>query len=420
MDAGPCCKGEAADVKGGRAMALSEDVKMMMEALVIDGDPDKARHAAYRVAAHEAKAEGPGKAFCNEVIRAYRVGNGTAEDETVPEEVSQLVFIEHPEETFDTSRYYVTEQAQRIAEQVHAMRVSAPRLRALGLPARNTTMLFGPPGTGKTEMARWIAYREGLPLMYVNMSSTVDSLMGRTAKNISTVFRHAHKGSCVLMVDELDCVANTRASAVRAADGELNRTTITFMQEIDRLPAGVVLLAATNRADMLDPALLRRFAQVEEVERLPIQATRDMLEDWARGIEEQASHGVTFTAADLDACMEGYEADESVTQAIVVQRATSLLAAKLLELPELQVASTRKPLRAFRVIDPENGVDVTRDIGRMREYAEREDWAQPVRYSGDPDGFLLDDSGCLRLVARNTFAVVPAERFEVVISRLAE
>ena len=109
------------------------------------------------------------------------------------------------------------------------MRVSAPKLRALGLPARSTTMLHGAPGTGKTEMARWIAYQEGLPLMYVNMSSTVDSLMGRTARNISSIFQHAHRGSCVLMIDELDCVANTRASAVRAADGELNRTTVTFM-----------------------------------------------------------------------------------------------------------------------------------------------------------------------------------------------
>lgn len=401
-------------------MALSEDVKMMLEALVIDGDSGKARDAAYRVAAHEAMAEGPGKAFCNEVIRAYRIGNGTGVDETIPEEVSQLVFVEHPEETFDLSRYYVTDQARRIAEQVHAMRVSAPRLRALGLSARNTTMLYGPSGTGKTEMARWIAYQEGLPLMCVNMSNAVDSLMGRTAKNISTVFRHAHKGSCVLMIDELDCVANTRASAVRAADGELNRTTITFMQEIDRLPSGVILLAATNRVDMLDPALMRRFAQIEQVERLPLEASRSMLADWVRGVEAHASEGIAFSEAELDMLMDGYESDESITQATVVQRATSLLATKLMELPELQVAAARKPLRAFRIIDPENGVDVTRDVGRMREYAEREDWAQPVRYSGDPDGFLLDDAGCLRLVARNAFAVAPQGRFDVVISRLSE
>jgi MoxR-like ATPase len=402
-------------------MAMTEDVKQLLEALVIDGDPDKARDAAYRVASHEAmSSEGFNKAFCNEVVRAYRAGNGTGADESVPEEISQLVFVEHPEETFDPSRYFVTDQAERIAEQVRAMRKSAPKLRALGLPARNTTMLFGEPGTGKTEMARWIAYREGLPLMYVNMSSTVDSLMGRTAKNISSIFRYAHRGSCVLMVDELDCVANTRASGVRAADGELNRTTVTFMQEIDRLPPGVVLLAATNRADMLDPALKRRFAQAEEVERLPYEATRSMLQGWAESIENQSADDVFFSADELDGLMAGYEEHRSITQAIVVQRAISLLAGKLSNLPDAHAERGRKPLRAFRVIDPEDGVDVTRDIGRMREYAEREGWAQTLRYSGDPDGFLLDDAGQLRLAARNTFAVAPPERFKVALSRFAE
>ena len=221
------------------------------------------------------------------------------------------------------------------------------------------------------------------------------------------------------MIDELDCVANTRASAVRAADGELNRTTVTFMQEIDRLPPGVILLAATNRVDMLDPALMRRFALVERVERLPKQAARSMLGDWARSVEAHAGSAVSFTESELDSLMEGYDDDEKMTQAIIVQNATSLLAAKLLEIPELEIASAQKPLRSFRVIDPIDGVDVTYDIGRMRDYAEREDWAQHVRYSGDPDGFLLDSGGTLRLVARNTFAVVPRERFEVVLSRYA-
>lgn len=400
-------------------MELNEDVRAMMEALVIDEDAGKARDAAYRLAAQGAQLDDAYKAFYNEIARAYRLSTAARPDETVPDEVAQLVFVEHPEETFDAARYHVTDQAQRVAEQAHAMRVSAPRLRALGLPARNTTLLYGPPGTGKTELARWVAYREGLPLMYVNMSSTVDSLMGRTAKNISQIFRYAHKGACVLMIDELDCIANTRASAVRAADGELNRTTITFMQEIDRLPASVVLLAATNRVDMLDPALMRRFAQVEQVERLPLAAARAMLEAWVRSIEGQASGDVAFSEVELDTLMAGYEHDESVTQAIVVQRATSLLAAKLVEAVDAAPAAAAAPLRAFRVIDPESDVDVTHDGARMAEYAEREDWAQPLRYSGQPDGFLLDPAGRVLMRARGAYATAPDGRFEVVLSRFA-
>ena len=145
-----------------------------------------------------------------------------------------------------------------------------------------------------------------------------------------------------------------------------------------------------------------------------------MLGDWARSVESNAGSGVSFSESELDNLMEGYDGDEKMTQAVIVQNATSMLAAKLLEVPELQVASGQKPLRSFRVIDPIDGVDVTYDIGRMRDYSQREDWAQHVRYSGDPDGFLLDSGGTLRLFARNTFAVVPRDRFEVVLSRYAE
>ena len=401
-------------------VAISPEVRYMMEALVIEGDEEKALRAAYKLAAREVKEDGPNQGFFGDVIRAYRCNGGFVVDESLPVEVSPLVYVEHPEEVFIPSRYFVTEQARRIADQVHSMRISAPRLRALGLSAHNTTLLCGAPGTGKTELARWIAYREGLPLVYVNMSNTVDSLMGRTAKNISEIFGFSHKGSCVLMVDELDCVANARAAAVRAADGELNRTTITFMQEIDRLPPGVVLLAATNRDDMLDPALLRRFAQIEYIERLPEEATRQMIERWARSMEESTEDSITFSDEDIDMLMVGYDSDPSITQAIVVQRATSMLASKLLVSPRFKTKQDTRHLRTFRVIDPEDDVDVTRDRGRWHEYIEREEWAQPLRFSTEPEGFLLDDSGALRLASHNSFVVAPRDRFEIRLSRFSE
>lgn len=336
----------------------------------------------------------------------------------VPEEVAELVVIEHPEETFNLARYWVTDQARKVASQVHSMRASAERLRALGLSPRNTTMLYGPPGTGKTEMARYIAWREGLPLMYVNMSSAVDSLMGKTSRNISQVFKYAHEGACVLMIDELDCIASNRSLEARQADGELNRTTVTLMQEIDRLPAGVVLLAATNRADMLDAALMRRFAQVEKVERLPLEDARAMIEAWAADIEAHAG-GVTFSPGDIDDFMAGYGDGGRVTQATVVQRATVLLADKLLEAADLDVEPMQEPMRAFRVIDPVHNLDVTHDAASMRDYIQHEEWAKPLRYSSAPECFLLDDAGRLRLSTKNEFVPVPEGRLEAVLSRFA-
>ena len=65
-------------------------------------------------------------------------------------------------------------------------------------------------------------------------------------------------------------------------------------------------------------------------------------------------------------------------------------------------------------------VDVTRDRGRWHEYIEREEWAQPLRFSTEPEGFLLDDSGALRLASHNSFVVAPRDRFEIRLSRFAE
>lgn len=338
----------------------------------------------------------------------------------VPEEVAELVVIEHPEEEFSLERYWVTDQARKVAKQVRSMRASAVKLRALGLAPRNTTMLYGPPGTGKTEMARYIAYREQLPLMYVNMSSAVDSLMGKTSRNISQVFKYAHEGACVLMIDELDCIASNRSLEARQADGELNRTTVTLMQEIDRLPAATVLLAATNRADMLDAALMRRFAQVEQVERLSLEDARGMLGAWVADIESRLGGAVAFSPEETESLMEGYGDDERVTQATVVQRATVLLADKLLEAGEADVEPARPAMRAFRVIDPIRNLDVTHDAASMRDYVENEEWARPLRYSSLPEGFLLDDAGRLRLSTHNEFVPVPQGRLEAVVSRFSE
>ncbi|MBQ6390731.1 MAG: AAA family ATPase [Eggerthellaceae bacterium] len=338
----------------------------------------------------------------------------------IPEEVAELVVIEHPEEMFNPARYWITDQARKVAKQVHSMRASAPKLRALGIAARNTTLLFGPPGTGKTEMARYIAYKERLPLMYVNMSSAVDSLMGKTSRNISEVFKFAHQGACVFMIDELDCIASNRSLEARQADGELNRTTVTLMQEIDRLPAGVVMLAATNRHDMLDAALMRRFAQVEEVQRLPEDDARCMIDAWLADVEEQLDNAKLFTPDEVDGFMTGYSDDAKVTQATVVQRATVALADKLVELAAADIEPAQVPVRAFRVFDPVHNLDVTEDAASMRDYIMNEEWAKPLRYSSHPECFLIDDKGRVRLATRNEFVVAPEGRFEVTLSRFAD
>ena len=115
--------------------------------------------------------------------------------------------------------------------------------------------------------------------------------MGQTAKNITKVFQAAASVPCVLFLDEIDCVALTRdAHGQKGPDGELERTTISLMQCLDTLPNRVVLLAATNRPDIIDPALMRRFSQRHKVQMPTDEEAVKMVELFFSSIGQENPH----------------------------------------------------------------------------------------------------------------------------------
>lgn len=159
---------------------------------------------------------------------------------------------------FREERYYLGKQQKDIFEQiVRGVRVTTKMLE-YGIPYANSTLIYGIPGTGKTEFARYIAYKLGLPYAYLNFSYLIESYMGKTAQNMQRVFDYCKGQKCVLMLDEIDCIGLERGHDT-GVDGELGRTTIALMQALDGLIDGQVVIAATNRCDRMDKALLRRF-----------------------------------------------------------------------------------------------------------------------------------------------------------------
>ena len=164
---------------------------------------------------------------------------------------------------FREERYYLGKQQKYIFEQiVRGVRVTTKMLE-YGIPYANSTLIYGIPGTGKTEFARYIAYKLGLPYAYLNFSYLIESYMGKTAQNLQRVFDYCKGQKCVLMLDEIDCIGLERGHDT-GVDGELGRTTIALMQALDGLIDGQVVIAATNRCDRLDRALLRRFQRQVE------------------------------------------------------------------------------------------------------------------------------------------------------------
>lgn len=180
----------------------------------------------------------------------------------MPEAVSGFVRITAPDD-IDTSLHLGRQDEEDLVEDIGKVYRNARELSRFGIRHINSTLLHGLPGTGKTTFAGLLAKRLGLPLLSVKVSSLVSCRLGETGRNITRIFEFADKCQCVLFLDEIDSFGMKRGESREVA--EMGRVTIALMQMLDTLPSGFVLVAATNRPDVLDPALVRRFARNVEV-----------------------------------------------------------------------------------------------------------------------------------------------------------
>lgn len=133
----------------------------------------------------------------------------------------------------------------------------ASELKEAGLGVTSSMILYGPPGCGKTLASKYIASCLNLPLLTARCDSLVSSYLGSTSKNIRQLFEYASKTPCVLFLDELDALAKARDDHHEL--GELKRVVVSLLQNIDNLPEGTILIAASNHENLLDSAVWRRF-----------------------------------------------------------------------------------------------------------------------------------------------------------------
>jgi hypothetical protein len=166
------------------------------------------------------------------------------------------------------------EQTHHTMQRLVLERQEGDRLRMAGVAPSSTLLLSGPPGVGKTMTAQWFAAAVGLPLLRLQASAVMSSLMGQSARNLASALDYARSYPAVLFLDEFDAYARRRDD--RLDIGEPKRLVNSLLMELENWPDSGMLVAATNHLDALDPAIERRFDVHVELA-LPDSATRRRL-----------------------------------------------------------------------------------------------------------------------------------------------
>ena len=195
-----------------------------------------------------------------EVVRSFDGGHGGLLYEVEPRRSLESLFL-------GTS---ALEACRELVEEQHRRDI----LRSYGLEPRHRVLLSGPPGNGKTSLAEAIAAQLLVPLFVVRYEAVIGSFLGETSGRLKKLFDFVRTHPCVLFFDEFDTLGKERGDVHET--GEIKRVVSSLLLQIDALPSHVVVVTATNHAELLDRAVWRRFQL-----RLSLPApTLAQKEDW--------------------------------------------------------------------------------------------------------------------------------------------
>jgi AAA+ superfamily predicted ATPase len=247
------------------------DADMAEEWLVERVDADRVNRNPVLAAAYENVIEGVDYEAAREANRPMRADRAWIDslleeyfDDEDEEEMLDLVDVRAPEEV-DVRLVDLVLTAEQEGEIKKIVKAIEHRdyLAEIGLCEIGKLLFVGPPGTGKTSVARALARELQLPFVEVKLSMITSQYLGETAKNVEKVFEVATRLSpCILFMDEFDFVAKTRASDEHAAIKRAVNTLLKSIDEVSLIDDEVLLIGATNHPDQLDAAAWRRFDEI--------------------------------------------------------------------------------------------------------------------------------------------------------------
>ncbi len=167
----------------------------------------------------------------------------------------EFLFESHPQRSL--AELTLSPVVRREIENLVEEQFRADLLRSHGIQPRHRVLLSGPPGNGKTALAEATAESLGVPLMTVRYEALIGSFLGETTKRLAKLFDHVRTRPCVLFFDEFDVVGKERGDVHET--GEIKRVVSSLLLQVDALPSHVIVMSATNHAELLDRAVWRRF-----------------------------------------------------------------------------------------------------------------------------------------------------------------
>lgn len=262
----------------------------------------KGDHSSFRRTLEAMVADERGRqhhVVANQLAEYLEPAKGTTESLARPISATPEHLVHEMQPGRRLSDLVLPEPVRQVCAELVEEQGRAELLRSHGLEPRHRVLLIGPPGNGKTSLAEAIAGELCVPVLRVRYESVIGSYLGETAARLSRLFDHARTRQCVLFFDEFDAVGKERADEHET--GEIKRVVNSLLTSIDALPSYVLVVAASNHAELLDRAVWRRF-QLRVALPSPNEAA---IMSWVRSFEQRTELKLGIPERTLKAQLRG-------------------------------------------------------------------------------------------------------------------